>query len=79
MLICHAEERIGLYTRIPPTREMLPINVEPFDINEDITSYLEIREVVRELQNGQAAGATGLQAKHVKVWLWDVVQEEKEQ
>ncbi len=35
--------------------------------------------MVRELQNGRAAGATGLQAEHIKVWLQDVVQEEKEQ
>jgi hypothetical protein len=41
-------------------------------------SSLEIREVVRKLQNGQAAGAAGLQAKHIKMWLWDVVQEETE-
>jgi hypothetical protein len=52
---------------------------QPFDINDNVPSDLEIREVVRELQNGQAAGATGLQAKHIKVWLLDVVQEEKEQ
>jgi hypothetical protein len=58
--------------------EMLPINMQPFDINDNISSDLEIRDMVRELQKGQAAGAPGLQAKHFKVWLWDVVQEEKE-
>jgi hypothetical protein len=35
--------------------------------------------VVRELRTGQAAGVMGLQAKHIKVWLRDMVQEEKEQ
>ncbi len=40
---------------------------------------MEIREVVRELRNGWAAGVTGLQAEHIKVWLRDIVQEEKEQ
>ncbi len=34
---------------------------------------------MRELRNGGAAGAMGLQAEHIKVWLRDVVQEEKEQ
>jgi hypothetical protein len=34
--------------------------------------------VVRELQNGRAAGATGLQAEHIKVWPREVVQEEAE-
>jgi hypothetical protein len=45
----------------------------------NIPSNSEIREVVRELWSGWAAGATGLQAEHIKVWLQDVVQEEKEQ
>jgi hypothetical protein len=58
---------------------MLLINVQPFDINDEVPSNLAFREVVRELRNGRAAGATGLQAKHIKVWLQDVVQEEKEQ
>jgi hypothetical protein len=35
----------------PPAGEMLPINVHPFDINEDVPSNLEIRGVVRELRN----------------------------
>jgi hypothetical protein len=78
-LMRQTEERIVMYASVPPAGEMLPINVQPFDINEDVPSNLEIREVVRELRNGQAAGATGLQAKHIKVWLWGVVQEENEQ
>ncbi len=78
-LMCQTEERIALYASVPPAGEMLPINVQPFDNNDDIPSNSEIREVVRELRNGRAAGATGLQAAHIKVWLWDMVQEEKEQ
>jgi hypothetical protein len=72
------EERKTLYARVPPPGEQLPINVTPFDVPDGVPSNLEIREVVRELQNGRAAGATGLQAEHIKVWLQDVVQEEAE-
>ncbi len=78
-LVRQTEERIALYSRVPPPRGLLPINVQPFNICNNIPSNLEIREVVRELQNGRAAGAMGLQAEHIKVWLQDVVQEEKEQ
>jgi hypothetical protein len=78
-LVQQTEERTALYSCVPPPGGPLPINVQPFDICNDIPSNLEIREVVRELQNGRAAGATGLQAEHIKVWLQDVVQEEKEQ
>ncbi len=79
MLVQQTEERIALHSRVPPPRGPLPINVQPFDICNDIPSNLEIREVVRELRNGRATGAMGLQAEHIKVWLRDVVQEEKEQ
>jgi hypothetical protein len=71
-LVRQTEERIALYSCIPPPGGPLPINVQPFDICDDIPSDLEIREVVRELQNKQAAGATGLQAEHIKVWLRDM-------
>jgi hypothetical protein len=77
-LVHQTEERIALYARVPSAGEMLPIIVQPFDINDNVPNDLEIREVVWKLLNGQAAGATGLQAKHIKVWLWYVVQEEKE-
>jgi hypothetical protein len=36
----------------------------------------ELREVVGELTNGRAAGASGMRVKHVKKWLHDVQQEE---
>ncbi len=72
------EERKTLNARVPPPGERLPINVTPFDVPDGVPSDSEIREVVRELQNGQAAGATGLHAEHIKVWLRGVVQEEAE-
>ncbi len=67
-----------MYARVPPPGEQLPINVTPFEVPGGVPSDSEIREVVRELQNGRATGATGLQAEHIKVWLQDVVQEEAE-
>ncbi len=72
------KERKTLYARVPPPGERLPINVTPFDVPDGVPSNLEIKEVVRELQNGWAAGETGLQAEHIKVWLQDAVQEEAE-
>jgi hypothetical protein len=78
MLAQQTEERKTLYARAPPPGEQLPINVTPFDVPDGIPSNSEIREVVRELQNGRAAGAMRLQAEHIKVWLQDVLQEEAE-
>ncbi len=67
MLVRQTEERIALYTRVCPLGGNIPINVQPFDIPDGIPSNLEIRGVVSGLQNGQAAGAMGLQSEHIKV------------
>jgi hypothetical protein len=38
MLVQQTEERIALYSRVPPPRGLLPINVQPFDIYDNIPS-----------------------------------------
>jgi hypothetical protein len=69
-------EQIDLYTRRDSPGNPLPINVAPTEINNDVPSDGELRGVVGELSNGQAAGASGMRAEHVKKWLHDVQQEE---
>jgi hypothetical protein len=56
------DERIAFCGSVPPPGEMLPINVQTFDIHDNVPSNLEIREAMRKLQSRQAAGAMGLQA-----------------
>jgi hypothetical protein len=64
-------ERVDLYARRDSPGDPLPINVAPVEINDG-----ELREVVGELTNGRAAGASGMRTKHVKKWLHDVQREE---
>ncbi len=77
-LVHQTEERIALYTKVCPPGGNISINLQPFDIPNGIPSNLEIRGVVSGLQNGRAAGATGLQAEHIKVWLQDIEMEEEQ-
>ncbi len=77
-LVHQTDKRIALYTKVCPPGGNIPINVQPFDIPDGIPSDLEIRGVVSGLQNKQVAGATGLQAEHIKVWLQDAEKEEKQ-
>jgi hypothetical protein len=76
-LVHQTEERIALYSKVRPPGWNIPINVQPFNIPDGIPRNSEIRGVVSGLQNGQAAGAMGLQAEHIKVWLQDVEMEEE--
>jgi len=77
-LAAQTAERVALYGRVPPPGDNLPIHVDKVDIPDGVPSDQELREVVRGLRNGRAAGASGLQAEHLKVWLSDMVREEEE-
>ena len=59
-------ERKKLYAKVEPPGEPIPINVEPFVVNDATPTEAEIRAVVKGLKNGQAGGVSGIQAEHVK-------------
>jgi hypothetical protein len=69
-------ERVDLYARRESAGNPLPINVTPVEISNDTPTDGELWQVVGELTNGQAAGASGMRAKHVKEWLNEVQWEE---
>ncbi len=71
--------RIALYGRVASQGDPIPIHVNKADIPDNIPSDRELREAMRALQNGRAAGTTGLQAEHIKVWLSDAVRKEEEE
>jgi hypothetical protein len=72
------QERIDLYAACTPTGLPLPIRVNPAPVNDVAPTDGELRMVVGQLRNGRAAGATGMKAEHLKEWLANVTQEERE-
>ncbi len=50
----------------------------PFDVNDDIPMDGEIREAVKCLRYCRAGGLEGMQAEHLKQWLRDIEEEERE-
>jgi hypothetical protein len=78
-LAAQTAKRIALYGRVASKGDPIPIHVNKANIPDDIPSDRELQAVLRELQNGRAAGTTGLQAEHIKVWLAVVVRKEEEQ
>jgi hypothetical protein len=73
---CQMLEQVDLYARRESPGDPLPINVTPVVINDDVPMDGKLRQVAGELTNGQAAGASGMRAKHVKEWLNSMRQEE---
>jgi hypothetical protein len=69
-------EWVDLYARRESPGNPLPINVTLVVINDDVPTDGELRHVAGELTNGQAAGASGMHAEHVKEWLHGVQWEE---
>jgi hypothetical protein len=69
-------EWVDLYARRDSPGDPLPINVTPVMINEDVPMDGELRQVAGKLTNGQAAGASGMRAEHVKEWLNGMQREE---
>ncbi len=59
-------ERVDLYARRESPGDPLPINVAQVKINDDVPSDCKLWQVVGELTNGQAAGASGMHAEHVR-------------
>jgi hypothetical protein len=60
------DERIQLYTAVPPPGWAMRFNVESSAVPDAAPTDSELRAVVGKLCNGCAAGATGMKAEHIK-------------
>ena len=72
------KEREELYGRVPPPGDPIPINVDPFIIDDGVPTNDEIRERVRGLPNGRAGGNSFMRAEDMKEWLLGMTDEEDE-
>ncbi len=70
-------KHVELYARAPPMEAALPYNFPHFEISKHMPTDSKMCTVVRGLKNGQAAGATGMRAKHIKGWLDKIQRNEK--
>ena len=71
-------EREELYAERTSPGDLIPINVEPYVIQDGTPTESEIASVVRgKLRNGRAGGASGLKAEHIKGWLRGADEEDK--
>ncbi len=78
-LAAQTAERVALYGRVTSKGDPISIHVYKADIPDNIPSDAKLQNCVRAFQNGRAAGATGLQAEHIKEWLTNAVRKEEEE
>ena len=67
-----------MYWKVSPLGDLLPINVNSFNLGDLVPENMEIRAVAAGLQNDIALGSGWVQAEHFKTWLRGIIGEEKD-
>ena len=62
-------ERVALYSRFPPPGESIPVEIEPFEVEDGVPYEGEIEWAVKCLHNNRTRGASWMRAEDLKGWL----------
>ena len=63
------EERVTLYSRVPPLGDSIPVDIELFAVRDGVPEEGEVEWAVKRLQNNRARGASRTRAEDIKGWL----------
>ena len=69
-------EREELYRKVIPPGDPIPINVDPYEVQDEVPGDMEIRAKVKDLRNGRAGGASKMRAEDIRGWLRGIEEEE---
>ena len=56
------EERVELYSYVPPLGMNIPISVQPFTVDESVPTEDDIEWAVKRLRNHRSGGPSGIRA-----------------
>ena len=70
---------MDLYRYVPPPGENIPISVDPFPVNDLVTTEDKIEWAVTCLQNHRSGGPSGMRDKHPKGWLAETREKKREE
>ena len=62
-------ERVALYSRVPPPGDNIPVEIEPFEVEDKVTDEGEIEWAVKRLRKNRYWGTSLMRAEHLKGWL----------
>ena len=72
-------ERVALYIRVPPPGDSIPVEIEPFDVEDGVPDEGEIEWAVKRLHNNRDEGRSRMRKEHLKGWLAAAWRGEKEE
>ena len=70
-------ERVALYSRVPPLGDSIPVDIEPFVVEEGVLDEGEIEWAVKRLRNNRAGGPSRMWEDDLKGWLVAALRGEK--
>ena len=62
-------ERVALYSHIPPTGDNIPVDIQPFIVDDSVPEEGGIEWEVKHLRNNRSRGPSRMWAEHLKGWL----------
>ena len=62
-------ERVVLYSWVSPPGDSIPVEIEPFEVEDRMLDEGETKWAVKRLHNNRAGGTSRMQAEHLKGWL----------
>ena len=58
-----------MYSRVPPPGDSIPVEIEPFEVEDGVPDEGEIKWAVKRLRNNRSGGALRMRAEDQKGWI----------
>ena len=69
-MVRQTQERVELYRKRDSPGDPIPINVDPYEVEDGIPEDAEIRQMVKDkLKRGRVGGVAQIRAEDIKQWL----------
>ena len=62
-------EKVALYSQVLPPGDSIPVDIEPFAVEDRVPEEGELEWAVKRLRNNRAGGASRMRAEDLKGWL----------
>ena len=62
-------EIVALYSRVPLPRDNIPVELEPFEVENAVPEEGGIEWAVKRLRNNRSRGPSQMRADQIKGWL----------
>ena len=62
-------DKVALYSRVPPPGDSIPVEIEPFEVEDKVPDEGGIEWAVKRLRNNCSGWPSRMRVEHLKGWL----------